>query len=229
MSTSGILRARSRKALVRTPDAPFGRVPHPRSSDEGSGRRPPLGGDEPPFGRKHPPLRGAQRRGEAVDREPRDAERTRCAGPFRCGGRAANPPTRDIPRREQCSSRLPVRAPVLRPSGDERPAEVVRRYFEIVGDLRSSAEALRDVLDPAVRIAERPNAIHPQDTVRGRAAAVAPSSQASVCWRRRRSRSSGSPLRAIASRSGRRGAERSPRGRARSPQARSSSRTSRPG
>jgi hypothetical protein len=42
-----------------------------------------------------------------------------------------------------------------------------------VGDLRSSAEALRDVLDPAVRVAERPNAIHPQGTVRGRDAAVA--------------------------------------------------------
>jgi ketosteroid isomerase-like protein len=53
------------------------------------------------------------------------------------------------------------------------PAAVVRRYFEIVGDLDSSAEALRDVLDPAVRITERPNAINPRGTVRDRDAAVA--------------------------------------------------------
>jgi ketosteroid isomerase-like protein len=53
------------------------------------------------------------------------------------------------------------------------PAAVVRRYFEIVGDLDSSAEALRDMLDPAVRITERPNAINPCGTVRDRDAAVA--------------------------------------------------------
>jgi hypothetical protein len=41
------------------------------------------------------------------------------------------------------------------------PAAVVRRYFELVADLRSSPDALADVLDSAVRITEHPNAINP--------------------------------------------------------------------
>jgi ketosteroid isomerase-like protein len=53
------------------------------------------------------------------------------------------------------------------------PASVVRRYFEIVGDLGSSLDALSDVLHPAVRITERPNAINPSGTVRDRDAVVA--------------------------------------------------------
>jgi ketosteroid isomerase-like protein len=53
------------------------------------------------------------------------------------------------------------------------PVAVVRRYFEIVADLGSSPDALLDVLDPAVRVIERPNAINPRGTVRDRDAAVA--------------------------------------------------------
>jgi ketosteroid isomerase-like protein len=53
------------------------------------------------------------------------------------------------------------------------PAAVVRRYFAIVADLGSSADGLREVLDPSVRITERPNAINPRGVVRNRDAAVA--------------------------------------------------------
>jgi ketosteroid isomerase-like protein len=53
------------------------------------------------------------------------------------------------------------------------PAAVVRRYFEIVGDLGSSPDALAEVLDPAVRVIERPNAINQRGTVRDRDAAIA--------------------------------------------------------
>jgi ketosteroid isomerase-like protein len=52
------------------------------------------------------------------------------------------------------------------------PAAVVRHYFELVADLRSSPDALADVLDPAVRITEHPNAINPGGTVRDRDAAI---------------------------------------------------------
>jgi ketosteroid isomerase-like protein len=53
------------------------------------------------------------------------------------------------------------------------PAAVVRRYYEIVADLDSPPEALLNVLDPAVRITEHPNAINPRATVRDRDGAVA--------------------------------------------------------
>jgi ketosteroid isomerase-like protein len=53
------------------------------------------------------------------------------------------------------------------------PAAVVRRNFEIVGDLGSPPEALLDVLDPAVRIIEHPNAINPRGSDRDRDGAVA--------------------------------------------------------
>jgi len=53
------------------------------------------------------------------------------------------------------------------------PADVVRRYFSIVADLGSTADELREVLDPAVRITERPNMISPQGAVRDRDGAVA--------------------------------------------------------
>jgi ketosteroid isomerase-like protein len=53
------------------------------------------------------------------------------------------------------------------------PAEVVRQYFSLVADLGSSPEALVDVLDPAVRITEHPNAISPRGAVRDRDAAIA--------------------------------------------------------
>jgi ketosteroid isomerase-like protein len=53
------------------------------------------------------------------------------------------------------------------------PAAVVRQYFSVVADLGSSPDALLDVLDPAVRITEHPNAISPRGAVRDRDAAVA--------------------------------------------------------
>jgi hypothetical protein len=53
------------------------------------------------------------------------------------------------------------------------PAAVVRHYLAVVADLGSSAAALRDVLHPAVRITERPNALNPRGVVRDRNAAVA--------------------------------------------------------
>jgi ketosteroid isomerase-like protein len=53
------------------------------------------------------------------------------------------------------------------------PVAVAKRYFDIVADLNSSPEALLDVLDPAVRIVEHPNAINPRGSVRDRDGAVA--------------------------------------------------------
>jgi ketosteroid isomerase-like protein len=53
------------------------------------------------------------------------------------------------------------------------PASVVKRYFEIVADLSSSADALLAVLHPTVRITEHPNAMTPRGAVRDRDAAVA--------------------------------------------------------
>lgn len=50
---------------------------------------------------------------------------------------------------------------------------VVRRYYEIVGDLGSSAEDLRSVLHPDVQIHEHPNAISPRGSVRNRDESVA--------------------------------------------------------
>jgi ketosteroid isomerase-like protein len=53
------------------------------------------------------------------------------------------------------------------------PAAVVRQYFAVVADLGSSADALLDVLDPAVRVTEHPNAISPRGAVRDRDAVLA--------------------------------------------------------
>lgn len=53
------------------------------------------------------------------------------------------------------------------------PAAVVRRYFEIVADLESAPDALLDLLDPDVRVIERPNALNPRGMVRDRDAVVA--------------------------------------------------------
>ena len=53
------------------------------------------------------------------------------------------------------------------------PASVVRRYFEIVADLDSSADDLLAVLHPTVRITEHPNLITPRGAVRDRDAVVA--------------------------------------------------------
>jgi ketosteroid isomerase-like protein len=55
-------------------------------------------------------------------------------------------------------------------SGEVR---VVRHYYEIVGDLASTADDLRDVLHPDVQIHEYPNAISPSGSVRDRDEAVA--------------------------------------------------------
>jgi ketosteroid isomerase-like protein len=53
------------------------------------------------------------------------------------------------------------------------PAAVVRRYFELVADLGSAPDALRDLLHPAVRVAEHPNAINPRGIVRDRDGVIA--------------------------------------------------------
>jgi ketosteroid isomerase-like protein len=53
------------------------------------------------------------------------------------------------------------------------PAAVVRRYFEIVGNLDSSVDALLAVLHPTVRITEHPNMMTPRGAVRDREAVVA--------------------------------------------------------
>jgi len=53
------------------------------------------------------------------------------------------------------------------------PVAVVRQYFAVVADLGSSPDALLDVLDPAVRITEHPNAISPRGAVRDRDAVLA--------------------------------------------------------
>lgn len=52
-------------------------------------------------------------------------------------------------------------------------AAVVREYFEIVGDLRSTEEALRRVLHPDAQIHEHPNALSPRGSVRNCDEAVA--------------------------------------------------------
>ena len=52
------------------------------------------------------------------------------------------------------------------------PASVVRRYYEVVGDLGSSAEELLALLHPDVRIVEHPNPISPRGAVRDRDATV---------------------------------------------------------
>jgi ketosteroid isomerase-like protein len=50
---------------------------------------------------------------------------------------------------------------------------VVRRYYEVVGDLESTADDLRATLHPDVQIHEHPNAISPRGSVRDRDGAVA--------------------------------------------------------
>jgi ketosteroid isomerase-like protein len=50
---------------------------------------------------------------------------------------------------------------------------VVHRYFEIVGDLESTADDLTAVLHPEVQIHEYPNAISPSGSVRDRDGAIA--------------------------------------------------------
>lgn len=52
-------------------------------------------------------------------------------------------------------------------------AFIVERYYAVVADRDGSADALRALLHPDVRIVEHPNAINPQGTVRDRDAAVA--------------------------------------------------------
>ena len=49
---------------------------------------------------------------------------------------------------------------------------VVRRYYEIVSDLGSSADDLREVLHPDVQIHEYPNAISARGSVRDRDEAI---------------------------------------------------------
>jgi hypothetical protein len=58
------------------------------------------------------------------------------------------------------------------PSVDD-PSSVVRRHSEIVADLNSSVEALLQVLHPAVRMTEHPNAIARQEAARDPCATVA--------------------------------------------------------
>jgi ketosteroid isomerase-like protein len=50
---------------------------------------------------------------------------------------------------------------------------LVRRYYEIVSDLESTADDLRAVLHPDVQVHEYPNAISPTGSVRDREAVVA--------------------------------------------------------
>ena len=50
---------------------------------------------------------------------------------------------------------------------------VVRRYYDVVGDLGSTPDDLRAVLHPDVQIHEYPNAISPRGSVRDREQAVA--------------------------------------------------------
>ena len=52
-------------------------------------------------------------------------------------------------------------------------ASTVERYYAVVADLAESADALRALLHPDVRIVEHPNAITPRGAVRDRDAAVA--------------------------------------------------------
>ncbi|MET0741598.1 MAG: nuclear transport factor 2 family protein [Candidatus Nanopelagicales bacterium] len=51
--------------------------------------------------------------------------------------------------------------------------DIVRRYFAVVGDLRSSEEDLRGVLHGDVRVVEHPNAITPRGATRDLAQTVA--------------------------------------------------------
>ena len=51
--------------------------------------------------------------------------------------------------------------------------KVVRRYYEIVSDLASTADDLRAVLHPDLQIHEYPNAISPNGSVRDRDAVIA--------------------------------------------------------
>jgi len=53
------------------------------------------------------------------------------------------------------------------------PAAVVRRYFEVVADLGSTADDLLALLHPDVRITEHPNALTPNGAVRDRDATLA--------------------------------------------------------
>ena len=53
------------------------------------------------------------------------------------------------------------------------PAAIVERYFKVVGDLSSPADALLAVLHPDVQITEHPNAINPRGASRDRDAALA--------------------------------------------------------
>jgi ketosteroid isomerase-like protein len=57
------------------------------------------------------------------------------------------------------------------PTPDD-PGSVVERYYATVADLGSSADQLRELLHPELRLIEHPNAIHPQGTVRGRVAVI---------------------------------------------------------
>jgi ketosteroid isomerase-like protein len=50
---------------------------------------------------------------------------------------------------------------------------VVRRYYEIVSDLSSTADDLRSVLHPDVQVHEYPNAVSPNGSVRDRDEVVA--------------------------------------------------------
>jgi ketosteroid isomerase-like protein len=50
---------------------------------------------------------------------------------------------------------------------------VVRRYYEIVSDLSSTADDLRSVLHPDVQVHEYPNAVSPNGSVRDRNEVVA--------------------------------------------------------
>ena len=50
---------------------------------------------------------------------------------------------------------------------------VVRRYYEIVGNLASNADELRAILHPDVQIHEYPNAISPKGSVRDLDGAIA--------------------------------------------------------
>jgi hypothetical protein len=52
-------------------------------------------------------------------------------------------------------------------------AAVVRRYFEVVADLGSSVDALIELLDPDVRVIERPNVLNPHGAVRDHDGVVA--------------------------------------------------------
>jgi ketosteroid isomerase-like protein len=51
---------------------------------------------------------------------------------------------------------------------DDDPRSVVERYYETVADLRASADSLRELLHPELRVIEHPNVIHPDGTVRDR-------------------------------------------------------------